>query len=103
VSAVNRYVERIWSIPPTVADAALAVAILGLNLIEVLFIRDDAPRFDPRGFRIFAVLCLPLMARRRYVWITPPISIRDWPVWPSNPNGITVLGSARISRGGMRP
>jgi signal transduction histidine kinase len=70
VSTVDRYAERIRRVPPIVADAALAVAILVLNLIEVLFFREDAPPFDPRGFLIFAVLCLGLVARRRYVWIT---------------------------------
>jgi hypothetical protein len=70
VSAVDRYAERIRRVPPIVADAALAVTILVLNLIEVLFFREDAPPFDPWGFLIFAVLCLGLLARRRYVWIT---------------------------------
>ena len=70
MSAVGRFIERIRGVPPIVADAALALAILSLNLIEVLFFREDAPPFEPWGFLIFAVLCLGLVARRRYVWIT---------------------------------
>jgi signal transduction histidine kinase len=71
MSAVGRYVERIREAPPLLADVALAVAILGLDVVEVTVFPDSgAPHPTPLGILIFAVPCLGLVVRRRYVWVT---------------------------------
>src|SRR5438132_1244038 len=71
VSAVGRYVERIRKAPPLLADAALAVAILALDIVELILFRDPGtPLPSPWGILLFAVPCLGLAVRRRYVWVT---------------------------------
>src|ERR1041385_1696876 len=70
VSAVDRYAERIQRVPPIVADAALAVAILVLDVVDLTWFSDGAPLPGPWALLLFAVPCLGLVARRRYVWVT---------------------------------
>ena len=70
VSAVDRYIERIRRVPPVAFDAAMAVAILGLDIIELAISRDPGTPFPPLwAILLFAVPCLGLVARRRNVLI----------------------------------
>ncbi len=69
VNAANRLVERIRRVPPVVADAAIGVAILGFDIIELAFFSDGAPLPSPWAILLFALPCLGLVLRRRYVWV----------------------------------
>ncbi len=68
---IAQLAERIRRTPPLAADAALALAIFAVGVIEVLFFLGPQANFHASTWSIglFAAMALPLTLRRRNVWL----------------------------------
>jgi hypothetical protein len=76
VGGFERLGQGVRRLPPIAADAALALAIFAVGVIELTwFSSPEAPPIHVSGwsFAIFALMSLALVARRANVWIAASV------------------------------